>query len=98
MKKKLFVLMLLLCMAVMMLPATAYGANAFEFRYKNDDPNDIRIGIKSIVIDGTTYYDLYDGDPSRTAPNSSVQFLQDVLTKPDNTYKDEDGNILNANV
>ena len=93
MKKKFLILAVLLCMSVILLPANAFGVSAFEFRYLNDDPDTgHRIGIKSIVIDGITYYDIYDGDPNRTAPNNSIQFLREVLTKPDKTAGD--ANVL----
>ncbi|MCL1810435.1 MAG: aerolysin family beta-barrel pore-forming toxin, partial [Clostridiales bacterium] len=94
--KKLMLRAMVLCMVLCLLPSNIYGASAFEFSYLNDDPStNHRTGIKSIVIDDKTYFDIYDGNPNgRTPPNNSYQFLKDILTKPDNSPKGDGATAL----
>ena len=91
MRKRFIALLVLLCAALALLRVDVLGVGVVEVKYQNDDPGTgIRVGLKSIVIDDVTYYDIYNGDPGvRIAPNQSIQFIKDVLTKPDNTMPGE---------
>jgi hypothetical protein len=84
MKRKILALIISICMTVSVFPVTAYAGSAFDFIR---DPSGNRIGIRSIMIDGVTYYDIYDGDANAGKNNSgsNLIFLKDVLTKPDST-------------
>ena len=80
--KRVLALVLILCISSSLLPLNAMAASALKFKYSDEGQ---RIGIKSIVIDGITYYDIYDGDFSSIAPSNTIKFLSQVLTSPDNT-------------
>lgn len=53
-----------------------------KYRYEegSEAKKENRVGIRSVIIDGKTYYDIHDGSPTgRTDPTNQLAFLQAVL-------------------
>lgn len=77
--------MLIVTLASYFAPITTHAATqaAVQYRYKDgsDDQNrKNRIGIRSVVIDDKTYYDIYDGKTDgRVDPTNQLLFLKAVL-------------------
>ena len=63
------------------LKTQAAASVGVQYRYDGqgtDSKN--RVGIRSVVIDGKTYFDIHDGSPTgRTDPTAQLTFLQSVL-------------------
>lgn len=64
-------------------PLTAKAASSAGVKYRyNGNGTSVkdRVGIRSVQIDDTTYYDIHDGDTkNRTDPNDQLEFLKAVL-------------------
>lgn len=53
-----------------------------QYRFADGEEHEAknRVGIRSVVIDGKTYFDIHDGSKTgRTDPTNQLAFLQAVL-------------------